>query len=335
MLKLRSMKPRRRRLESRRLTVVDSIKAPGMVSVRRSSFSLGRRLLPLTFMAPAIAFIGFMFAYPLFANLQMSVQHVTVGSFLTGVSDYVGFDNYGDLFRDPLFLSSLQRTAIFTVFSIAGQMSIGMGLALFFWRAFPLSTALRALMLVPWLLPLVVSATIWQWMFDLDSGIINYVLTSLGVVPERIPWITSVSFAMVATVITNIWVGIPFSMAVFYSGLQSLPREILEAAELDGATKWQRFWRVILPMLGPLTGIVFTLSVTYTVKVFDLIFILTGGGPANATQTLATYAYQRSFRNFDWGHGAAIGNILILIALGFAYFYLRSYRQSLDKEGAD
>jgi multiple sugar transport system permease protein len=315
------------------LTAVDTIKAPDAVSVRRPGFSLGRRLVPLTFLAPAILFVGAIFGYPLIANLQMSVQHVTVGSFLTGVAPFVGFDNYNDLFHDALFLTSLQQTAIFTVFSIAGQMSIGMALALFFWRAFPLSTALRTLMLVPWLLPLIVSATIWQWMFDLDSGVINYVLTSLNIVPDRIPWITSVSFAMVATVITNIWVGIPFSMAVFYSGLQSLPREVLEAAEIDGATKWQRFWRIILPMLGPLTGIVFTLSVTYTVKVFDLIFILTGGGPANATQTLATYAYQRSFRNFDWGHGAAIGNILILISLGFAYFYLRSYRQNLEKEG--
>ena len=317
------------------MTAVDTIKAPDAVSARRPGFSLGRRLLPLTFLAPAILFVGAIFGYPLIANLQMSVQHVTVGSFLTGIAPFVGFDNYSDLFQDALFMTSLQQTAIFTVFSIVGQMSIGMGLALFFWRAFPLSTALRTMMLVPWLLPLIVSATIWQWMFDLDSGVINYVLTSLHIVPERIPWITSVSFAMVATVISNIWVGIPFSMAVFYSGLQSLPREVLEAAEIDGATKWQRFWRIILPMLGPLTGIVFTLSVTYTVKVFDLIFILTGGGPANATQTLATYAYQRSFRNFDWGHGAAIGNILILISLGFAYFYLRSYRQNLEKEGGD
>lgn len=317
------------------MAAIDTIKASDIVSVRRRGFPLGRRLVPLSFMAPAIIFVAFIFGYPLFANLQMSVQNVTVGSFLTGVADYVGFDNYLDLLHDPLFMTSLQQTAIFTVFSIVGQMSIGMGLALFFWRAFPLSTALRTLMLVPWLLPLIVSATIWQWMFDLDSGVINYVLVSLGIVPERIPWITSVSYAMVATVITNIWVGIPFSMAVFYSGLQSLPREVLEAAEIDGASKVQRFWRIILPMLGPLTGIVFTLSVTYTVKVFDLIFILTGGGPANSTQTLATYAYQRSFRNFDWGHGAAIGNILILISLGFAYFYLRSYRQNLEQEGAD
>lgn len=309
----------------------ESIKAPDTVRVRRK-LNLKRRLLPFTFIGPAALFLVVMFAYPLFYNVEMSLQHVTVGTFLTGIAPFVGLSNYIDLLSDPLFMSSLQRTAIFTLFSIVGQMGIGMSLALFFWRKFPFSNVMRALMLAPWLLPLVVSATIFQWIFDLDSGVLNYILESLGIIQQPIPWISSVTFSMVAVIITNIWVGIPFSMAVFYSGLQSLPREILEAANLDGANKWQVFWRIILPMLGPLTGVVFTLSVTYTVKVFDLIFILTGGGPANATQTLATYAYQLSFRTLDWGHGAAIGNILICISLCFAVFYLRSFRKSLQSE---
>lgn len=315
------------------MVLTESIRASDAIRARRRG-NWKQRLLPYTFTAPAIIFLVVMFGYPLFYNVEMSLQHVTVGTFLTGEAPFVGLSNYLDLLGDPLFMSSLQRTAVFTVFSIAGQMSIGMALALFFWRSFPLSNAMRALFLVPWLLPLVVSATIFRWIFDLDAGILNYVLESIGIIQQPIPWITSVDFAMPATIITNIWVGIPFSMAVFYSGLQSLPNEILEAAELDGATKVQRFWRIILPMLAPLTGVVFTLSVTYTVKVFDLIYILTAGGPANATQTLATYAYQLSFRNLDWGHGAAIGNVLILISLGFAFFYLRSFRRSLQMEAS-
>lgn len=315
------------------MLAIESVKAPDASRVRRK-MTWKRRLIPFTFTGPAIIFLVAMFGYPLFYNVQMSLQHVTVGTFLTGIAPFVGLDNYTDLLSDPLFIASLQRTAVFTVFSIIGQMSIGMGLALFFWRAFPFSTAMRALMLVPWLLPLVVSATIFRWIFDLDAGILNYVMEQLNLIQQPIPWITSVDYAMPATIITNIWVGIPFSMAVFYSGLQSLPREVLEAAHLDGATPWQRFWRVIFPMLAPLTGVVFTLSVTYTVKVFDLIYILTAGGPANATQTLATYAYQLSFRNLDWGHGAAIGNILIVISLGFAFFYLRSFKKSLAAEDA-
>ena len=313
------------------MLALESTGAANASRVRRK-VNWRRRLVPYTFTAPAILFLVALFGYPLFYNVEMSLQHVTVGTFLTGIAPFVGFDNYTDLLSDPLFLSSLQRTAIFTLFSIVGQMGSGMALALFFWRAFPFSTAIRALFLVPWLLPLVVSATIFRWIFDLDAGVLNYLLEAVGLIQQPIPWITSIDYAMPATIITNIWVGIPFSMAVFYSGLQSLPNEILEAAELDGANKWQRFWQVIIPMIMPLTGVVFTLSVTYTVKVFDLIYILTGGGPANATQTLATYAYQLSFRSLDWGHGAAIGNILIVISLCFAFFYLRSFRKSLLAE---
>jgi multiple sugar transport system permease protein len=147
-----------------------------------------------------------------------------------------------------------------------------------------------------------------------------------------VPWLIGSTQALVAVIITNIWIGIPFSMAVFHSGLQAMPAEIFEAAELDGAGPWQRFWRITLPLLKPLTAIVFILSVTYTVKVFDLIFVLTAGGPANATQTLAIYSYQLSFRNMDFGHGAAVGNVLIVISLCFAVFYLRSFRRTLTME---
>jgi multiple sugar transport system permease protein len=191
---------------------------------------------------------------------------------------------------------------------------------------------MRALLLAPWLLPLVVSASVWQWMFAQDYGIINHVLLQLGIVTFRVPWLVDTTYALAAVIVTNIWIGIPFSMAVFHSGLQSMPKELLEAAELDGAGPVQRFFRVTLPLLRPLTSIVFILSVTYTVKVFDLIFVLTGGGPADATQTLAIYSYKLSFRQMDFGHGAAVGNVLIVISLCFAFFYLRSFKRNLMAE---
>src|SRR5262249_18408930 len=153
-----------------------------------------------------------------------------------------------------------------TVVSIAGQMTIGMLLALFFWRPFPLNATMRALLLAPWLLPLVVSSSVWQWMFAQDYGVINYALVKLGLTATKIPWLVEPTPALGAVIITNIWIGIPSWMAVFHSGLQALPREVLEAAELDGAGKVQRFFLVILPLLRPLTAIVFVLSVTYTVK---------------------------------------------------------------------
>ncbi len=309
--------------------------APGAERARHKALSFeGSWLVPAAFLAPAIIFMVAMFAYPLYYNIWMSLTDFRVATFLTGVAPFVGLDNYADLFRNKTFYNSLWLTGIFTVVSIAGQMTIGMLLALFFWRNFPLNATMRALLLAPWLLPLVVSASVWQWMFQQDYGVINYILVNLGIVESKIPWLVNPTNALIAVIITNIWIGIPFSMAVFHSGLQALPRELLEAAELDGAGRMQRFFLIILPLLRPLTAIVFVLSVTYTVKVFDLIFVLTGGGPANATQTLAIFSYKLSFRLFDFGHGAAVGNVLVAISLFFAFFYIRSFRKQLQAEVA-
>jgi multiple sugar transport system permease protein len=313
--------------------VVAATDLPGATSVRQ-----GRRLygplMPLGFVLPAIVYFAVMFGYPLYYGLSMSLRHFTVASFLTGVAPFVWLDNYFDLFADHLFIAALGKTAIFTALSIAGQMTIGMLLALFFRNAFPASSAMRALLLAPWLLPLVVSASVWQWMFAQDSGVINYLLLKAGIISVAVPWLIDPVYALAAVIITNIWIGIPFSMAVFHSGLQALPKELFEAAEIDGANAWQRFWLITLPLLKPLTAIVFILSVTYTVKVFDLVFVMTGGGPAYATQTLSIYSYQLSFRNMDFGHGAAAGNVLIAISLCFAFFYVRSFRRSLMSEAS-
>ena len=314
---------------------VEIMSPPGTRSARRQRIRPGySRLVPLSFMLPAVVYLVVMFCYPLYYNVSMSLREFTVGSFLTGVAPFVGFDNYADLLEDRLFYKALGTTAIFTVLSIAGQMTIGMLLALFFWRRFPLNPAMRALLLAPWLLPLVVSASVWQWMFAQDYGIINYVLLELGLISSSLPWLVEPTSALAAVIITNIWIGIPFSMAVFHSGLQALPSELLEAAELDGAGPAQRFFRITLPLLKPLTAIVFVLSVTYTVKVFDLIFVLTRGGPADATQTLAVYSYKLSFRLFEFGPGAAVGNVLVVISLCFAFFYIRSFRRNLMAEAA-
>jgi multiple sugar transport system permease protein len=309
-----------------------TVNPPGALRARRRRVSPHGFLVPLGFFLPAIVYLVAMFGYPLYYGVSMSVTHFTVASFLTGKAPFVGLSNYADILVSGQFLAAFATTAIFTVLSIAGQMTIGMLLALFFWRHFPFNAAMRALLLAPWLLPIVVSASVWRWMFAQDYGVINHLLLKAGLVSEGVPWLVHPGFALAAVIITNIWIGIPFSMAVFHSGLQALPRETLEAAELDGASPVQRFFFVTLPLLKPLTAIVFILSVTYTVKVFDLIFVLTGGGPANATQTLAIYSYKLSFRELDFSHGAAVGNVLIVISLCFAFFYIRSFRRSLIAE---
>jgi multiple sugar transport system permease protein len=282
------------------------------------------------FVIPVWAYVLCFYVYPLVSNVKMGFQNYTVSSFYTGSAPFVGFANYTAVFRDPQFVSIVVNTVLFTIGSLAFQFSIGLALAMFFRRVFPLNGVLRSLLLVPWLLPLVVSGTVWRWMMDYDSGVINQTLLHLHLISQPIPWLVSTSMSLVAVIVVNVWVGIPFNMVILYGGLQALPEQVFEAAAIDGASAWQRFTRITLPMLRPVILVVLTLGLIYTVKVFDVIMLVTQGGPANSSQTLTTYAYDLSFNQLLFGRGAAVGNILILVAVVFAGVYLRAVR---DQEG--
>lgn len=299
------------------------------VSDRRSParFAARRRaLLKLGFIAPVVIFIVLMFAYPLAQNIVISFENYTTTSFYTGAAPYVGFANYSAVIHDPLFSAALWNTVTFTVVSLAFQFGIGLGLAVFFSRRFPLNAVLRSLLLLPWLLPLVVSGTVFRWMFATNNGVIDQALVGLHIVHSPIEWLSSTTWALTAVIIVNIWVGVPFNMVILYGGLQGIPESLYEAAALDGANAWQRFRYISLPMLRPVTVVVLTLGLIYTIKVFDVIMVVTGGGPANASQTLTIWAYNLSFVDFLFGRGAALGNMLILTALVFAAVYLWAIR---------
>jgi multiple sugar transport system permease protein len=243
----------------------------------------------------------------------------------------VGLQNYVAVVTDELFTKALVNTALFTIGSIVGQFVIGMLLALFFHKNFPLNGVLRALFLLPWLLPLIVGSAAWRAILEQDSGILNVTLETLGIVDAPIPWLTSPDVALIAIILVNIWLGIPFNLTLLYSGLQDIPEDLYEAGALDGATGWKAFWHITWPNLHAVVSITLMLGVIYTLKVIDIILGLTQGGPANATQTIATQSYQRSFVEFKFGQGAALSNILILISLVFAIVYLRATRRQVDE----
>jgi multiple sugar transport system permease protein len=223
------------------------------------------------------------------------------------------------------------NTALFTIGSIAFQFAIGLALALFFRRRFPLGGVLRALLLLPWLLPLIVSSATWRSILEQDSGILNRTLSGLHLISEPVPWLNSPSVALIAVIGVNIWIGIPFNVTLLYSGLAEIPSELYEAGQLDGATGRLAFRYITWPNLRAVASVVLMLGVVYTIKVLDIILGLTGGGPANATQTLATQSYQKSFVDFRFGQGAALSNILIAISFLFAIFYLRATRRAVDE----
>jgi multiple sugar transport system permease protein len=290
------------------------------------------RLAAALMIGPALVYLLVFFAYPIAYNLSMSLEDYTAASFFTGEAPFVGLANYLAVARNPVLPAALVNTAVFTVGSIAVQFAIGLALAVFFQRHFPLSRTLRALLMLPWLIPLLVSGAIFRWMFDQDYGVLNQFLLAIHVTRHGLPWLTDRWFALAAVTLTNIWVGIPFNLVILYSGLEAVPGELYEAARVDGAAAFRRFLHITLPLLRPVITIVLTLGLIYTVKVFDVIMVLTGGGPANATQTLTTFSYSLSFQDLSFGQGAAVGTVLMVVALAFALVYLRSARASLRGE---
>jgi multiple sugar transport system permease protein len=287
---------------------------------------LRERVTQWLFLAPALIFLLLFFGYPAVTNVAMSLQHYSTTTFLTGEAPFVGFDNYLRMARSPLFAKAVVNTALFTVGSIIGQFVIGLALAVFFYRRFPLGGVMRSLLLLPWLLPVIASSSVWRWILDLDSGVMNQILATTHLSAAGIPWLTNPSVAMITVIAVNIWIGIPFNLTILYGGLKAIPIDLYEAAALDGATGWRAFRYITWPMLRPVVTVVLVLGVVYTLKTLDIVLGLTNGGPANATQTLATRAYQVSFIEFDFGTGAAWSSLLVLVALAFALIYLRVSR---------
>ena len=295
---------------------------------RRRSSRRRQRVLELLLLAPAVAYLLLFFGYPIVKNVWMGFQDYTSATFFTGVAPWVGLDNYRDVIGSNVFSKAVVNTVLFTAGSIAGQFGIGLAIAVYFQRRFPLSGLLRSLLLLPWLIPLIVSSAVWRWILDQDNGALNRFISGFEGIGHP-GWLTSTSLALIAVILVNIWIGIPFNMVILYGGLEEIPEELYEAAALDGATGWTAFRHITWPLLRPVVNVVLVLGVVYTLKVIDIILGLTRGGPAHATETIATQSYHLSFTEFDFGQGAAMGNLLVVASLVFATLYLRASRRSL------
>ncbi|MBB5803488.1 multiple sugar transport system permease protein [Saccharothrix ecbatanensis] len=285
------------------------------------------RWAAIGFLAPLIAYLVAFYIFPLYRNIELSLHDYTPVAFVTGNARFVGFDNFIDMFTSRTFSTALRNTVLFTLISIAFQFTIGLGLAVYFRKVFPLSRLLRALFLVPWLLPLIVSGSTWAWLLNSESGIVNAALRMLGMDPVN--WLVSPDTALTSVIIANIWLGIPFNLVVLYSGLQNIPGDVYEAALVDGASAWRTFWSVTLPLLKPVAAITLLLGFVYTLKVVDIIWIMTAGGPGDSSTTFATWSYREAFGtgNPEFSPAAAVGNVLILIALTMGAIYLRTQRR--------
>jgi len=298
---------------------------------KTSGRRLSARWVSIAFVAPLAIYLVVMYAYPLYENVSMSLHRFTRATFVTGKAPFVGFDIYREVLSNPLFVPTVLQTTAFVIISLVFQYSIGLGLAVFFRRSFPLSGVLRALFLVPWLLPIIVSATTWQWMLDAENGIINRFLGVFGMDPV---WWLNNENSLWAVIIANIWLGIPFNLAILYSGLQDIPTDLYEAAALDGASAWRQFWSITFPLLKPVTAITLLLGFVYTLKVVDIIWIMTMG--TGSSQTLATWAYAMAFGKgssavIRYSQASVVGTLLLVIALLMGVVYLFVQRRQEER----
>ncbi len=282
----------------------------------------------ILYVLPAFLYMLVFVGYPIFSNLVLSFQDVTMRTLIAPQKPFAGLENYKTLFQDEVFLRSLFNTLFFTVCCLVVQFLIGFLLALFFSQNFKFAKPIRGLLMMPWMIPITVTALMFKFIFGTDVGILNYALSSLGLIRENIEWLTNPGTAMFAIICANIWIGIPFNMILLSTGLTTIPKELYESASMDGAGKLQSFFSITLPLLKPTIESVLILGFIYTFKVFDLVYVMTSGGPVNSTHMLSTYSYKLSFEMFKYSEGSAVANVLLVILLLVGMLYLK-----VTKEG--
>jgi multiple sugar transport system permease protein len=282
------------------------------------------RWTPWLYVLPALIVIAAVMGFPIVRAVFMSFQRFTLTELVSGNAPFVGLDNYTKALGDPNFPVALVNSIVFTVASVGLQFTIGFGLALLFSRGFPMSNAFRGLMLTGWQIPVVVTGTLFLWMFNVDYGVVNFILQSLHVISEPVGWTVDAGAALPAVIIANVWLGIPFNLIMLSAAMAGLPSDIYEAATVDGASGWQKVRHLTVPLLRPAILAILMLGFIYTLRVFDLIWIMTKGGPGNATEVLPTFAYRLAFVHLDFGESAAVAVFILIILFAAALAYLRS-----------
>ncbi|NMB58318.1 MAG: sugar ABC transporter permease [Chloroflexi bacterium] len=292
-------------------------KKPPRASARNNPFT------PYLYLLPSGVFLLAIMGYPILYSIFMSFQKFNLATLVSRQTEFIGLENYRAVLSNPQFVTALGHSMKFTIFSIFFQFLIGLGLAILFSKAFPLSNTMRGLLLSGWQIPSVVTGTIFLWLFNVDYGLVNFILTSLHVIPEPVGWLTQADTALNTVIMVNIWLGIPFNTILLTAGITGLPDDVFEAATVDGANAWQKLIYMTIPLLKNTIMAVLMLGFIYTLRVFDVIWIMTKGGPADATEVLPTFAYRLSFINFNFGQSSAVSVIILLILMVAAFFYLK------------
>jgi multiple sugar transport system permease protein len=259
------------------------------------------------FVLPLVVLVLLLIAYPLGSAVYLSLTEKYVGY----PPRFVGLKNYVELTGDPVFRKVIWNSAVFTVASVTVKLLIGLLMALSLHQALFARRLVRGILLLPWVVPTVITALAWHWMFDALRGFINVSLETLGLIGEPIAWLGQPATAMMAVVVVNIWRGFPFFGVSLLAGLQAIPADLYEAAAVDGASATQRFRHVTLPGLRPVIFVTALISTIFTLNDFNIVYVMTRGGPGIATHILATYTYEVGFQALRWGRAVAVSMYLM------------------------
>jgi multiple sugar transport system permease protein len=292
---------------------------PGGREFQRSS-------LGVVLVVPLLLVLLGLLAYPIFWSALLSLQSKSPGQ----TAQFIGLANYVETFKDSAISDVVVNTIFYAVVSVILKTIIGLAMALVLNEAIPARNFFRSWLLLPWIAPVLVTALTWRWMFAETGGIINFVLMGLGLAHMPPAWLASRWLARLALVIANTWRGFPFFGITLLAGLQSIPTELYEAAEIDGASIWQRIRSITLPLLEPVLLIVVILSTIWTFNDFTLVWILTQGGPSNSTHLFATYSFFQAFRANRYGYAAAVS----LVATPLLLIFIAALAPRMWKEEA-
>jgi len=284
------------------MVAVAASTASGKRPVTRSRLLEDERWLAFALLFPTAILLGVFIAYPFVKGVLLSLTSARVGV----EGEFVGLKNFDKIWHDGIFQTTVWNTFWYTGVTTVFKLALGLWLALLLNRNFRGKAIIRAFILLPFIIPTVLSTFAWKWMFDPTFSVINWTLFHLGFITERINWLGEPDLAMTSIIIVNVWRGVPFFAISLLAGLQTISPELNEAAAIDGARPWQRFWHVTWPLLLPVTMVVVLFSVIQTFADFQLVYVMTGGGPANATHLFATYAYQLGIGTGLLAEGAAI-----------------------------
>jgi len=287
-----------------------------------------KRTLGYLIILPAVLIIAFVLLFPLLYALYLSFFKVTLGRQLK--LDFVGLQNFIEILKNSEWWNSFLNTVYFVLADIFVGIPLGFISALLLNRKLRIKPLVLSMVLLPYVLPPIVHALIWKWAFNADYGFINMTLMNLGIIKNNVYWLTNPNLALPSLIVANLWQGTAFATIVYLGGMKSIPSELYEAAQIDGASNWQRIKFITIPMLKPFTNLLLVMKTIMTFKIFEIVYAITGGGPAGSTKVVSYEIYKKAFEAFKFGKASAMSYVLLGIVTIIVLFYQKLFKAESD-----